>query len=396
MKLFLCLSVTCIFLSGCWDRIELEQRGFVIGVAIDEGANSADPELKGSAQTFKVTFQVVIPAGLKQMGQQGGTLSGKSYFNVSFEGKSMQAIIAKMSTQTSRMPFFEHLKLIVVSEKVAKTKYGFANVLDFFLRNNDARRNVSIMIAKGDASKVFEITPEGEKGPVMFIHSISKHKQSISMVAETRIGDIHEYLLKNESFDLEKVTAVNKDVSLIGAAVMDANKNNLVGFLNERETQGLNLIKPKINGGALEVKMGDSLVVFEIERIERKIQADTTELKPIRFHIHVSIEGRISEAFERIDFLEQDPIEEIQKKIKDEVERIIHKTIWKTQNEYKKDVLGMGAYLKRNKPKVWNKVKNNWDTELNYFSKSEISVTSTVKIRRIGSVNKTEKRNDGQ
>ncbi|MGO4277101.1 hypothetical protein AB4Z22_45945, partial [Paenibacillus sp. TAF58] len=63
-------------LTDCWDRIEIDQRGFVVGVAIDY-ANA-------SKHKFKGTYQIVVPSGLKQssQGQSGSGSSGKAYFNL--------------------------------------------------------------------------------------------------------------------------------------------------------------------------------------------------------------------------------------------------------------------------------------------------------------------------
>lgn len=386
------LLVFMIPLAGCWDSMELEQRGFVIGVAIDEGDAPLHTNNTNGKQSFKVTFQEVIPAGLKQEGNSASSLAGESYFNVTLEGKTMLSIIAKMSTMTSRTPFFEHLKLIVVSEKVAQSDYGFANVLDYFLRNNDARRNVSVMVAKGEAKRVLSTVPQGEKTPVMFIQSISKNQDTYRMVPETRIGDIHEYLLKRQSFVIQKVTSKDSSISLIGGAIMDGIKNNLAGFTDEMETAGFNFLLEGIRGGVLEVDVGDNLVAYKVEQVKRRVNADLSDLSHPKFTIELWVEGSILEAFERRDYMEQPTIEEIQAKVDDSVQRLVNETLNKTHKQLKRDVLGLGNHLKEWHPSVWRQLEQEWDTGRNYFADSDIQVKANVEVRRIGSVNNTEKR----
>jgi spore germination protein len=399
---FICLMAVSVFAAGCWDRIELEQRGFVIGVAIDEVENKSSSEQqvsddqsnrKDSMQKFKVTFQVVVPAALKMAEPKGGVSSSKAYFNVHVEGRTMQDVLAKLSSQLSRQPFLEHLKLIIVSEKVAATQYGFANVLDYFLRNNDARRNVSVMIAKGEASRALDIMPKSERTPVLFINNISRNgKELMRIHMDTRIGDVHEYLLKHESFTLQKLTVKNGDASLIGASVMDSKTNSLIGFLNESETQGLNYITGNNSRGLIEVEVEDNLVVFEVERSEKEIKVNASDPKRLKFHVVITMEGSISEAFEREDYLSDTTLDNLEKKVEAAVVKLTEETISKTRDEYKKDVLGFTAYLRENKPSIWQEVEENWDNGINYFSKSDITTSVTVKIRRIGSVNQTETR----
>lgn len=56
--LLLCLA---LFATGCWDRVEIEERGFVVGAGIDvAGEDDADK--------YILTFQFVIPGGLQGMG----------------------------------------------------------------------------------------------------------------------------------------------------------------------------------------------------------------------------------------------------------------------------------------------------------------------------------------
>ncbi|MGO4371075.1 Ger(x)C family spore germination protein [Paenibacillus sp. MCAF20] len=399
---FICLMAASVFAAGCWDRIELEQRGFVIGVAIDEVEKKSFSEQqvsddqsnrKDSMQKFKVTFQVVVPAALKMAEPKGGVSSSKAYFNVHVEGRTMQDVLAKLSSQLSRQPFLEHLKLIIVSEKVAATKYGFANVLDYFLRNNDARRNVSVMIAKGEASRALDIMPKSERTPVLFINNISRNgKELMRIHMDTRIGDVHEYLLKHESFTLQKLTVKNGDASLIGASVMDSKTNSLIGFLNESETQGLNYITGNNSRGLIEVEVEDNLVVFEVERSKKEIKVNASDPKHLNFHVVITMEGSISEAFEREDYLSDTTLDNLEKKVEAAVVKLTEETISKTRDEYKKDVLGFAAYLRENKPSIWQEVEENWDNGINYFSKSDITTSVTVKIRRIGSVNQTETR----
>ena len=76
-------KVSCIvlllFLTGCWDRTEIEDRGFVIGAAIDapqqenveKGAEKEAEDKPKGKQRYVLTTQMVVPAALTQ-GSGGG------------------------------------------------------------------------------------------------------------------------------------------------------------------------------------------------------------------------------------------------------------------------------------------------------------------------------------
>src|SRR5690625_1060349 len=97
-----CLLIIFL-LSGCWDIVNIEDRGLIIGMAIDlaEGEEAAENHLT-------VTTQFAVPPGLGNPAQSGG--GGNPYMNLSASGNSIDLITQKIANQTNKIPFFEHLK----------------------------------------------------------------------------------------------------------------------------------------------------------------------------------------------------------------------------------------------------------------------------------------------
>lgn len=60
----LCLLMVCV--AGCWDSVEIEDRAFVLGVALDKGSKPGE---------LKMTYQIAVP---RAMGGQGGASGGGS------------------------------------------------------------------------------------------------------------------------------------------------------------------------------------------------------------------------------------------------------------------------------------------------------------------------------
>ncbi len=398
------LIMVAIHSTGCWDRVELEERGFVIGVAIDEVKEEEAQEMEEAeaadkpkgAQRFKVTYQYVIPGALSGAGggsSQAGGVKSEAVFNITSVGDTIDSISTELATRTSRTPYFEHLQMVIISEDVAKSELGFANVIDFFMRDQEMRRSIKVLIAKGEAKKVLEVKPPSEKLPVMYIRSITENTEKTArMLPASRLGDTEEHLLRSESFVIQQVKGLKQEVKVSGSAVFQGSKNNLIGFLDEEETEGLNFITDEIRHGIIKIKLQDNLVVFDIHSMKNKIKAEVKSNNKIKFTIFVDTEGSVGESFERLDFLNPNIQANLELKIGEEIERLMKATIKKVQQEYKKDVLGLGAYLRGNHYDTWKQVKADWDSGDNYFAKSEIKIETKVKIRRAGNVNKTEKR----
>lgn len=395
----ICCTAFFMLACGCWDRIEIDQRGFVVGIAID-AATSEQSETREQEETgetnsdkrnFEVTYQLVNVQGFStNNGGAGG--KEKAYLNVTSVENTMYAVAARMTTKMSRGPFFEHLKIIVVSEEVARSKLGFGEVLDFYLRDSETRRNVKIMISKGKARKALEVDPLNEKIPVIHLNTLAENiKKSARMVPSTKMGDVHEKLLKHESFVIQQISRKKNEAIIAGAAVFDGNNNQLVGFLDEEETEGLNFITGDIQGGMVEFQTGGQMAGYEIEKATRKLKLDYGDRHFVKVTVTIETEGILAETFKQRNLFNETTISKFETLIAEKIERDAQKCIEKLQKDYKKDVLGINPFLNQEHYRLWKQLIGNWDHGENVFSKSKIEVKAKVKIRRTGTINESRR-----
>lgn len=401
--LFLLILVV-LSTTGCWDQVQIEERGFVIALAIDlpesekmkRKAEQEAPDKPKEQVRFLVTHQFVIPGGLSGGSQGGGanhSSSGEAFLNLTSEGDSLFEISRAVAGRTSRSPFYQHLKVVIISEEVAKTKDAFAKVLDFTLRDPELRRSSKVMIAKGEARSTLEITPKNEKLPGMFINSIAENiKKNARMLPEERLGDVHGYMIRRFSYAIPRIVSGSDAVKIAGSAIFRGKNNQMVGYLGEEETEGLNFVTGKLDGGLLKALVGDNLVIFNVQGAKRTIEANTRDKEHIRFLISIECEGVIAESFRRIDFLDTKTIEHLQKKFEQEIERLANDTIKKVHKQMKVDALRLGSYLKQEQYQVWKQINKDWEDGMNLYNKSEIKVKAKVYIRNVGEVNRTKNR----
>jgi spore germination protein len=398
LKCFIIVSMLLPLITGCWDRIEIEQRGFVVGLAIDypkskeaeERTEKETEEKANGKKRFVMTLQMVVPSKLQQGGGKGGSGGGEAYFNISSEGESLFEIVREMAAKTSRTPFFEHIELIIVSDAVAK-EGQFSKVMDFFIRHPEMRRGTKVLIARGEARKLLEVEPKNESLPVLYINSISRNNyKNARMLPISRIGDIHEHLLKHESFTIQRISGDDREVKIAGNAVFHGHTNKLIGFLGEEETEGYNFVTGEIKGGILKVPVKDSLVVYDIKQASHSMEANVDDIHRIKFTINIESKGQIVESFEQMDYLDPNFIKTIEEKAAKEIEGLANDAITKLQKDFKVDAIGLGNYLSNEHPDLWEKIKNDWDRGENYFIKSVIEVKAEVSIYSSGTINRSE------
>jgi spore germination protein len=400
---YLCLCIGLLMLTSCWDRIEIDQRGFVTGIAIDKAEQDEETDSKSSSSKKYVgTYQIITPSGLKGSGggkeaggEKGSASEGNAFFNISSTQNSMSSLAAGLAAQTSRAPYFEHLKIIIISAEVAKSENEFADVLDFFLRDNQMRRGIVVLITDGKAKDVLDVKVKNEKYPVAYIESILKNiKYSSFMMPEVRIGDVHEQLLKKDAFAIQKISADKEGISLSlqGSSIFDGTKHKLVGFLSGEETQGLNFMTGQVQGGVVETTINGKFIDLKIDHASRKIKVQNLANDHFKFIIQVNVEGMIGKSISELDLNETETIKKVEEHFQKEIEMESQKTIHTLQKTYKKDAIGLGAFLHQNHYKTWTKVQTDWDQGDQIFSNQvEVEVQAKVKIPEIGIVNENEK-----
>jgi spore germination protein len=387
------LGIISLLLTGCWDQVEIEDRGFLIGVAIDlvEETNEHSDKPEGK-YVYKGTYQFVVPAGLSQGGSGQGGAAKKAYKNISIKSDSMLEQTRYLAAEVSRTPFAQHLQMIIISENVAKSPQAFGNILDFFLRDDETRRGIKILIAEGEAGPILDISPEPESLPVMHIDSVTENVyKNARILPERRIGIIHARLVDRKSFVVPKIKVDDQKVDMTGAAVFHGHNNQMVSFINGDITEGLNLITGEYKGGVIKAKVEDELIVYEIKREKSVINVDVKNKENIQFHIKILTEGPIGESFSRLDYMNPKNLSKLETAVEKEIERKVSETIKTFQEDLKVDALGLDGYLQREDYDTWKRIKQDWDDGENYFSNSTIKVQVDIVVQAPGAINESEK-----
>ncbi|WP_127496805.1 Ger(x)C family spore germination protein [Paenibacillus glycanilyticus] len=403
------LLMTSVLLTGCWDRVEIDQRGFVVGVGIDEpdkkegekqGSNIQDHDTQSqdkqsgvsSKQTFKVLYQIVMPAGLSTNKSDGSSEGDKAYFNMSVEENAMATSMAKLSQRLSRAPFFEHLKVIIISESIARKPQKFAEAIDFFLRESQMRRSTRVMVTRDKAGNILNTHPPDQKLPAQYLEELSDNtKESSRILPESRIGDVHEFLLKHKSFAIQGVMNGNRNYSTVTeAAVFNGTSNQMVGFLNSKETAGLNFMEGHVKGGQIKFTFEDRLGVFSIERVSRKLDCTFGRDNLPSFIFHIEVEGSVDEVFHAPDTLKEPAISAMETGVQKEIVKLMESTANKLQHEYNCDVMGLREYLFHNHYRWFKQHENQWEEEGKLFSTRPVQMDVKVSVRRSGNINLTE------
>ena len=362
------LLLGCVFISGCWDRRELQERGFVVAVAIDlaEEGKQAGNELEtytareGTPKPLRLSVQVLklTPTG----GESGPKEEGKT-FVISNTGWSMHEMSRDMLGQTSKGLYFEHIQSILISEAVVKS-YNLRQILDFWRRDGEMRWRTKLFIIPGEARKVLEfVPPTGEAGGT-YLANVFRHNTRNPHIGSTKtdLGFTSMALDNKEDVLLPRLEYQDKQVKINGLAIFQ--EDNFIGYWDEYTIKGIRLGRGNIKSGTFTfscLEHPGHTVTLELFR-HNTILTPHVEGDKIYFMLNVAIRGNISEATcqEYHDTIDSAYLEKAETEFAEEIKRNISHSI-NLSKQKGIDTMELRKYLKAYEPKTWAQIEDRWD-----------------------------------
>ncbi|SFE89353.1 Ger(x)C family spore germination protein [Alteribacillus iranensis] len=378
-RTYLIMIILLSVLAGCWDEVAIEERGFVIGTAVDvAGENeNGDP-------VMMLTNQFVVPAGVGAPSQQGGG-DKKPYMNITDTGTSLYTIDQRMATVTRKLPFYEHLKVLVISDKVLETPHLFSSVLDIFIRNQEMRRGIKVLIAKGEAKKILEIEAEEEPLPSMYVDLLLENSEDKTGIMKVnRVGEIHEYVLAKNDYILPLFTAKKDRINYEGGIVVHGGGTTTSGELSKEEVLGLNIVKGDTDAGMIEVKVEDHIFAYALDYTKSNIKVNPKDIENIDVTVDITSGGHITEVFGTEEQIDHKGLRDIEKAVEDQVKSRIERTISKAQNELHSDIFQIDDKLRYHHYKEWERLEGNWTDGKQLFSQADFTINVDVSVKSTG------------
>jgi spore germination protein len=373
VRIFL-ISLLLLMTTGCWDQREVEDIGLVLGVAIDK------PKLDKEHKRILMTHHFIIPKEMS--GKKGGT-TPKPYSNISIEGNTIFKAIRELSTRVARSPSYEHLKVILISEQIAR-QIDLRQFVNFLLRNPEARRSVKVLITNGPAHKLLEYKPPIITDPAMKLLELTQNtKKTLTMAPDLNLGTMSTKLTGKTSFILQRAQSLKNEAKISGAVVINGKTGKMVGTLNSVEVEGVNWLSGKGKGGVVESldKKKHERIVYEVRKLKSEIVPNFHD-KKISFTVNIETEGALREDWNMPGYaFDQKLVKEYEQDTAKKIKQTAQKALNKIQKNYKVDTIGFGKKFNIKYPKKWKEIKEDWDER---FAQIPVNINVKVKIREIG------------
>lgn len=386
-KLGLLLSFILLLLTGCWSSKEIEDLGLIVGTSLDlETDTNSREELEeqearnSNKELITITNQFVTSETTGSGAKEGK--KQQAYKNVSETGDAVLPTLRNMILKNDKRAFAEHSKVIVIGEDFAST-FNLKQTMDFFLRELEMRPSALLLIAKNHASNILESNEPSKIPAFQLVEMMKGHKRTTKIIPPMTFAKLEGKLYSEDSFLLQSVVSENGEIKFVGAAVIEGKTKKLRGFLTGKELEGITWITGKGKGGLVTsfYEETDQPIIYEIISTKSKI-IPHVDGDNISFKVKIESEGRIAEHWVLSEkTFDNKFLKKAEKATEKEVERLIKNVLDKIQHEYQTDVSGFGTRLRIEYPKVWEKVKKDWDQ---IFSEVPIQCEVNITIKDYG------------
>lgn len=406
-KLMILSILLCsLFLSGCWDQMDVEQRGYVLGAAIDayppipmeaevtsSGETSPEEETQFELMEthtgqplYALTVQLPILRKSSRPSEGSGSSDGGSEsktWEITQIGNSFISMNRELLSRTSLALYYEHLQVVIISDRIARQ--GIAKVLDFFTRDPEMRRRVRVFISKGEAKSVLDVDPKVEEYSSMYLSTmpLSATKNS-RMVHETDLGEVIQNIHNDMSYMLPVAQPSKDEIKISGAAAFKGDK--MVGWISELETEAIKMIRNLYIGGVVAVPSPEQEGAVEVLEVTKSKSQITPVIKDdeITMKIKIKVMGNYAEYVNKDiqDTTADALIPQLQRNFEREIAKNCAATINTFQNKYKTDVFQFCQTIQADEPAYWEKVSGDWEDSI--FPNMDVIIDVDVSIQLTG------------
>ncbi len=359
-----------VFLSGCWDRKEINDVAIVLTSAIDIEEDG----------TYRVT--VLIPLARQLAGStKGGSSDGKAYYLDSESAPTITEATFKLQKKMARHMSLTHRRIIVIGEQLAREGIDF--IFDHIPRWYENRLSTLLVISEGTGADFLQASPKLERFPseasrelvrAMDVFSVDIRQVGIQLSYDS--DPIIPFLLK-------KQTTIGNDtseeVSVGGYAQF--HKGKMVDVFRDDEAHGLLwlLKKPR----SYEMSFSDDthkLLSFYVQSGHIQI-TPSSQSGQLSFHVLVNVHAKLREDSSTDDEFHTQRIYDLEQQLADGINRQITAAIQQMQQKGT-DSVQLGLAVWRKFPADW---KQHYESTWNeIFPKTIITVHVDARILDTG------------
>ncbi|SFA87874.1 MULTISPECIES: Ger(x)C family spore germination protein [unclassified Bacillus (in: firmicutes)] len=396
------LSILILFtilfsLTGCWDKTEVEERAYVIGIGMDKS------KIK---DMLEITFLIANPEVGSQQG--GGSSNEPPQEVITITANDLITARNSANALVARAITYDLMRIIVVSEEFAKDKDFIRWIYDA-AKDREIRRDVHLAVSKEKASLYFKNNkPKMETRPHKYFQFMTNRGIEAGLIPDSdlqrffKISEIDAdlYLAMYTTTTKEYKSSGNEDEFLAGQI-------DTKGSTNQTQFMGSAIFKEgrmigKLNGEDTRMALiidetadiSDVLTTYPDPFNERfRIAARVIKTQPNRFdmkivkgklkiNIHIPLYVDILSDPSMVNYAKDEKKKKILRKhLEKEISNKMEGFIVKTQQKYKGSPFMISQYSRKLFKTLEEYKKFDW---MKSYPDADVNVKVTVEFSEFG------------
>lgn len=377
--LALVLMILVLPLSGCWDKVELENRGFVISLGVDKLKEDKMNENLKTVYPNRYKITIGLPK-LSSFGSKDGGGGDETKIIRKNLAPTVPGGMITANENVSERLDFSHTKVIVFGSDLLKDEQLLKEALDGLERVPDINRKILVVATGGEAEKILEAKSGNQPMVGLFV---TKFYENNTKMAATTFKENLEKLIRqlrnNGCGIIPRIEIKDEEVSLEGAALIANYK--LVDWLKPKDVTQLLFLREEGLGVELLTEFKDILLKFRVLEQSCKFSFSEANNK-LKFIISLSIDGEIEEyIMSNQNLFDSDLLKQLESLFENQVNEDTANTLKSVQQSYDADFFQLEKLLYTKDYKLWQKYGQNWKQS---YKDMDIEVVSKVNIRSLG------------
>lgn len=381
------LVFSLFFFTGCYNYREITQIALTSAIGIDKTEDGKE---------YKITIQILNTQKQGSDNSSGG--DQPKFILYTSKGATIQEALRKTIFDSPRRLYANHMSLLLISEKVAKE--GIEDLLDFFARNTEARKQFLVVISReANPSDVMQVLTPLDSLNAQNIHdSIIADTKFYGMSTKTTFEDLLKTYLNDRTNivlpsiesvgnakkgdDSENIKQSIPDTTVMVKPLAIFKGEKLVGYLTDEESRAYNYIAGNIATSIITCNCGDNgIFTAEIVSTKTKLKSNIKERK---ISIAIKAKSNIKEINCDMNLLEPSAIDQLEGIISHHMKEMISNVITNTFDTYHTDIFGFEELLYKTSPIEYQKLKQQYQDKL--LDEFHFDVDVDVKVQAKGNI----------
>lgn len=370
-----------LILPGCWDNVEIDERAFITGLAFDkyiEGEQAQKKDNKKDTGTLKryiftISYPNVAVIAKKEQGDPSYIYSTIS--SSPSDGKQ------QINIRNNKNFYVNHAKVVILGQELLKDEKMMRETIDVLQRSVYFNRKVHILATEGKGQEILQTNSGKNMDTALFMEELIEKEQTSPRRPTGTFDNFLISLRENNSGIVPKVTVENKEIKIGGAGVLKNNK--LIGWLDEIETRGVNILRDEVGVADFTVELEDLYLVVEEMTSNTKMDVYKDKEDKINIDFKIRMEGVLLQHYlgKSNEPFDNKYIKKINKTVENQVKTELRTVFNKIQKDFKADIFGTKEYLRKHDYDLWQEVKEDWEK---IYPEAKMNIDLKMHLRRVG------------